>query len=191
MFFVFEGLLWKFFGALEAWIRRVSLIYGLLRFLEAFEFDSSKLQDLGNSLDDSASNVLRFWGWSSWRLWVLIPIELLYFWVLLNLLWCCLCSRCSWSLLKCLRKASIYWSLRVGEQHMAESDWWHMSQLNWLAYIIAYTGWIAHVIAYTCWTAYVIAYTLWCVIGFRMHFMPLFQWYLANFYWFLSSDSKT
>ena len=45
-FFVFEGLWWKFFGALEAWIRRAPLIYGLLRFLEAFELDSSKLQDL-------------------------------------------------------------------------------------------------------------------------------------------------
>ena len=36
---------------------------------------------------------LWFWGWSSWRLWGLIPAKLLYFWVLLNLLWCCLCSR--------------------------------------------------------------------------------------------------
>ena len=41
MFFVLEGLWWKFFGALEAWIRRVLLIYGLLRFLETFELDSS------------------------------------------------------------------------------------------------------------------------------------------------------
>ena len=31
-FFVFKGLWWKFFGALEAWIRRASPIYGLLRF---------------------------------------------------------------------------------------------------------------------------------------------------------------
>ena len=46
-FFLFEGLWWKFFSALEAWIRRVSLICGLLRFLEAFELDSSKLWDLG------------------------------------------------------------------------------------------------------------------------------------------------
>ena len=45
-FFVFEGLWWKFFGTLEAWICRALLIYGLLRFLEAFEHDSSKLQDL-------------------------------------------------------------------------------------------------------------------------------------------------
>ena len=47
VFFVFEGLWWKFFGALEAWIRRASLICDLLRFLEAFEFDSSELWDLG------------------------------------------------------------------------------------------------------------------------------------------------
>ena len=32
MFFVFEGLWWKFFGALEAWIRRASLICDLLIF---------------------------------------------------------------------------------------------------------------------------------------------------------------
>ena len=35
MFFIFEGLWWKFFGAFEAWIRRASLICCLLRFLEA------------------------------------------------------------------------------------------------------------------------------------------------------------
>ena len=33
VFFFFKGLWWKFFGALEAWILRASLIYGLLRFL--------------------------------------------------------------------------------------------------------------------------------------------------------------
>ena len=47
MFFVFEGLWWKFFEALEAWICRASLICDLLRFLEAFELDSSDLWDLG------------------------------------------------------------------------------------------------------------------------------------------------
>ena len=46
-FFLFEGLWWKFFSALEAWIRRVLLICDLLRFLEAFELDSSELWDLG------------------------------------------------------------------------------------------------------------------------------------------------
>ena len=47
MLFGFEGLWWKFFTALEAWIRRVSPICGLLRFLEAFELDSNDLWDLG------------------------------------------------------------------------------------------------------------------------------------------------
>jgi len=46
-FFVFEGLWWKFFEALEAWILRASLICGLLRFLEAFKLGSSELWDLG------------------------------------------------------------------------------------------------------------------------------------------------
>ena len=46
-FFVFKGLWWKFFEALEAWIRRASPICGLLRFLEAFDIDSSELWDLG------------------------------------------------------------------------------------------------------------------------------------------------
>ena len=32
---------------------------------------------------------------------------------------------------KCLRKASIYRSLGVGERHVAEFDWWHMSQSDW------------------------------------------------------------
>ena len=47
MFFVFEGLWQKFFGALKAWIRRASPICGLLRFLETFELDSNDLWDLG------------------------------------------------------------------------------------------------------------------------------------------------
>jgi len=34
---------------------------------------------------------------------------------------------------KCLRKASIYRSFGVGERHVAELDWWHMSQLDWSA----------------------------------------------------------
>ena len=47
VFFIFEGLWWKFFGTLEAWIHRAALFCGLLRFLEAFELDSSKLWDQG------------------------------------------------------------------------------------------------------------------------------------------------
>ena len=52
--------------------------------------------------------------------------------------------------LKCFRKASIYRSLGVSEQHMAEFDWWHMSQPDWSAYVIAYTCWTVYVIAYMC-----------------------------------------
>ena len=46
-FFLFKGLWWKFFGALEAWIRRALLICGLLSFLEAFKLDFSEFWDLG------------------------------------------------------------------------------------------------------------------------------------------------
>ena len=46
VFFVFEGLWWKFFGALEAWIRRASLICSLLVFMEAFKLDSNELLDV-------------------------------------------------------------------------------------------------------------------------------------------------
>ena len=42
VFFIFEGLWWKFFGALEAWIRWATLICDLLRVLEAFGLDSSE-----------------------------------------------------------------------------------------------------------------------------------------------------
>ena len=127
MFFVFEGLWWKFFGALEAWIIRA--------------FTNLWFVEISGG----------FWAWFQWPLrsmkmiWMislrmffvfevevlevlggLILAELLYFWMLLNILWCCLCSR--WlGLLKWLRKASIYRSLGVGERHVAESNWWHMS----------------------------------------------------------------
>ena len=47
MFFILEGLWWKIFGALEACSHTTSLICGFLKFLEAFDFDSSELWDLG------------------------------------------------------------------------------------------------------------------------------------------------
>ena len=127
IFFVFEGLWRKFFGALEAWIRRASPICGLLRFLEAFELDSNDLWDLG-----------RWFGWFCFECSSILGLKFLKAlrldscraFVLLNPL-----------LSKCLRKASIYRSLGVGERHVAKSDWWHMSQPDWSACVIAYTYW--------------------------------------------------
>ena len=46
MFFVFEDLLWKLLGVLEAWIRRASLICSFLAFMEVFELDFNELLDL-------------------------------------------------------------------------------------------------------------------------------------------------
>ena len=46
MFFVFEDLLWKLLGVLEAWIRRASLICSFLAFVEVFELDFNELLDL-------------------------------------------------------------------------------------------------------------------------------------------------
>ena len=95
--FFFEGLWWKFFSALEAWIHRVSLICGLLRFLEAFKLDSSELWDLGmwfgwflfecfSYLKVCGGSSSGFWRlesveprwfmvcWGFWRLLSLIPV---------------------------------------------------------------------------------------------------------------------
>ena len=160
MFFVFKGLWWKF---LEAWICKASPICGLLKFLVAFELDSNDLWDLGR--------------WFGWFLFECSSYSKLKFLVasrlgsnkvsgLLNLGLLQLSSGSPPALLKCLRKASIYRSLGVGEQHVAESDWWHMSQPDWSACIIAYVRWIAYDITYTCWTACVISYTRWSVIWF-------------------------
>ena len=97
VFFFFEGLWWKFFSALEAWIHRVSLICGLLRFLEAFKLDSSELWDLGmwfgwflfecfSYLKVCGGSSSGFWRlefveprwfmvcWGFWRLLSLIPV---------------------------------------------------------------------------------------------------------------------
>ena len=188
IFFVFKGLRRKFFGALEAWIRRASPICGLLMFLEAFKLDSSDLWDLGRwfgwfLFECSLYSKLKFLKFleasklSSNRASGLLNLDLLQLFSL---------SPSSGSfpaLLKCLKKASIYRSLGVGERHVAEFDWWHMSQPDWSAYVIAYTCWIACVIAYTCEVACIIAYT--CVDAWLV-----FAWHLANFRWLLSSDSK-
>ena len=68
--------------------------------------------------------------------------------VLLNLLWCCwwrheclgvlvsskISSKMCLGVWKCFRKASIYMSLEVGERHVAEFDWWHISQPDWRSF---------------------------------------------------------
>ena len=91
VFFVFKGLWWKFFGALEASICRTSLICGFLKFLEAFELDSSEFWDLG-----------RWFEWFCFEYSLYSRLKFLKFLealgldsmikasVLLNLLWCCL-----------------------------------------------------------------------------------------------------
>ena len=96
VFFVFKGLWWKFFGAFGAWICRDSLICDFLKFLEAFELNSSELRDLGRWFGwflfkcslysrvygESSSQLLGLesvefcWSvvsWSFWRLLGLIP----------------------------------------------------------------------------------------------------------------------
>ena len=166
MFFVFEGLWWKFFGALEAWIYRASPICGLLSFLEAFELDSSDLWDLGRWFGwflFECSSYSKLSSWSSWRLQSLVPTKLLDFLILI------FSSSSTSVLLKCLRKASIYRSLGVGERHAAKSDWWHMSHPDWSAYVITYLcedclchhlherGCLCHRL-----------HVRWCMIGFCM-----------------------
>ena len=82
MFFVFEGLWWKFFGTLEAWICGASLICDFLRFLVAFELDSSELWDLGIWFGwflFECSSYLRVYGGSSSGLWRLESVELHWF----------------------------------------------------------------------------------------------------------------
>ena len=63
----------------------------------------------------------------------------------------------------CTLKGKSWWNLENNpegiQQHVAESDWWHMSQPDWSAYVIAYTCWTACVIAYTYEAACVIIYT--------------------------------
>ena len=193
MFFVFKGSWWKFFGALEAWIRRALPICGLLRFLETFELDSNDLWDLG-----------RWFGWylfecslySKLKFLKALRVDSCRAFLLLNLgLFLALLQpfRISLAFLKCLRKASIYRSLGVGKRHMAESNWWHMSQLDWSVYVIIYMHWITCVIVYTCEAASAIAYMCEaaCVITYTCADAWLvFAWHLANFRWLLSSESK-
>ena len=162
-------------------------------------------------MDDFSSTILRIrsWSsWSSWRLQGLIPVEFLYFWIFFDVAYgmdALVRPKISWSLgvWKCLRKASIYRSLRVGEWHVAKFNWWHVSQSDWRRFKTFFSKtcgifWLAEMFWFSRWhmsapdwIACNIAYTHRCVIGFCMLFVSLFQWHLANFCWFLNSDNKT
>ena len=85
MFFVFEDLWWKFFGALEAWIRRASLICDLLMFSDLWAWFPQTLGSrqmiwmillrMFSGFGIEVLEVLEgFWG--------LIFAELLHFWIL-------------------------------------------------------------------------------------------------------------
>ena len=137
------------------------------------------------------------------------------FWCLPRSLLRCLgvYPKMSWCV-KMPRNASIYRSLGVGEWHVAESNWWHMSQFdlrifkiflqdtwhrlngrivlifkvthvsNWLDRLYHHLRGLT-VIAYTCWcVACVIAYM--CIL----HFYVFISWHLANFCWFLNGDGR-
>ena len=171
MFFVFEGLWQKFFGTLEAWISFTNLW-----FVEVSR---------------------GFWSWFKWPLrsrkmiWI---ISLRMFFVFevevrevlggfkawfQQSFW----TSQSWSPLKCLRKAFIYKSLGGG---------WVTCGGAWLVtHVIA---WLVHL----CHRLYVLdcichhLHVLDCLCH-RLHALMynlVFAWHLANFYWFLSSDSK-
>ena len=198
IFYVFEGLWWKFFGALESWIHRASLIYGLLRFLEAFELDSSDLWDLG-----------RQFRWFCFECSLHLRSKFLKFLeasglnsnrvsVLLNLLWCCLCSR--W-LDPFSQDVFVYWNtlgrlLFIGVWGWVSDMWQSLigDTCHSLIGPLMSSITCARLLMSSLTRAGLLMSSLtradvWLV--FCMHFMRLFQWHLAKFYWFLSSDSKT
>ena len=169
MFFVFEGLWWKFFKTLEAWIRRASPICGLLMFFEPLSLIPINFRILEDSLDDSASSVLRFRGWSFWRLWGLILAELLYFWILVP-------------------SNALGRPLFIGVWGWVSNTWWSligdichsligppMSSLTRARLLVSsftHAGLLVSLLTHA---------DVWLV----------FAWHLANFCWFLSSDIKT
>ena len=169
---------------MEAWIRRVSPICGLLRFLEAFELDSNNLWDLG-----------RWFGWFLFECSLYSKLKFLKFLEasklgsnkvsgLLDLDLLQLFSFSpSLASLKCLRKASIYRSLG-----WVSDTWWSLigdtcHSLIGLPMSLLTRTRIACVIAYTCEATCVITYT--CADAWLV-----FAWHLTNFRWLLSSDSK-
>lgn len=161
MFFVFESLWWKFFGALEAWIRRASPICSLLRFLEAFELDSNDLWDLGR--------------WFGWFLFECSSYSKLKFLEASKL-----GSNRASGILNLLSSNALGRLLFIGVWGWVSDTWRSLigdtchhligppvSSLTRarIACVIAYTCELACVIAYTCEVACVIAYTCWGVIG--------------------------
>ena len=83
---------------------------------------------------------------------------------------------------KCLRKASIFRSLRVVEWHVTKFDWWHMSQSEWSFQIFSPRTWLDCL----CHCQHLSKYD-WLL----QVFMLLFQWHLENFYLSLNSSYGT
>ena len=178
MFFVFKGSWWKFFGALEAWIRRALPICGLLRFLETFELDSNDLWDLG-----------RWFGWylfecslySKLKFLKALRVDSCRAFLLLNLgLFLALLQPFRISL-KCLRKAPIYrsfgggWATRGGVRFVTHVTTWLVCLCHRL-----------HALDCLLTRARLLVSSL-----TRAEVWLALAWHLANFCWFLSSDSKS
>ena len=184
IFFVFVGSWWKFFRALKAWIHRASPIYGLLRFLEAFELDSNVLWDPG-----------RWFGWFLFKCYLYSKLKFLKFFEasrlgsnrvsgLLNL---SLLQLSSWissrSPLNALGRL-----LFIGVWGWVSDVWWSLigdtchSLIGLLTSSLTRAGLLVSSLT----RARLLVSSLTCV-DVRL----VLVWHLANFYWFLSSDSKT
>ena len=185
MFFVFEGLWRKFFETFEAWICRASPICGLLRFLEAFELDSSNLWDLGRwfgwfLFECSSYSKLKFLKFleasklSSNRASRLLNLDLLQLFSL------SLSLASPWNVLGRLLFIGV-WGWVSDTWRSLIGDTCH-SLIGPLMSSLTHAR-IACVITYTCEATCVVAYT--CADAWLV-----FAWHLANFRWLLSSDSK-
>ena len=215
VFFVFKGLWWKFFGALEASICRTSLICGFLKFLEAFELDSSEFWDLG-----------RWFEWFCFEYSLYSRLKFLKFlealgldsmikaFVLLNLLWCCLwhgvfqdvfvsskiSSKMFWFVFVCRNALGRLLFIRVWG--WVSDMWWSLIddmchsliggvlrlflQDTWYQ-LIGQMYWFSrrHMLAID-WIAHVIAYTRWCVAYVITYTCRCVIWFLHAFYVFIS-----
>ena len=183
MFFVFEGLWRKFFGALEAWIRRASPICGLLMFLEAFKLDSSDLWDLG-----------RWFGWFLFECSLYSKLKFLKFLE---------ASKLGSNRASGLLNLDLLWNalgrlLFIGVWGWVSNTWWSLigdtchSLIGLLMSLLTHAGLL--VSSLTCARLLVSSPT-------RVRLLVssltralirdwLFAWHLANFRWLLSSDSK-